>query len=304
MKKTVILLMFLSLFLIGCGGETTTEVTTTEDTNINTEITAPVIAIQDNEIYWVEVVGVDSYEVLVKDVTTDNNTLLLENAYYLVTDTSFFIDDLEVNRIYEISVRSVVGEEHSLFSNIETVDKFVQSDVVWQYTFNRNSTDFLIVYDNQVSELYFIEEDGNKVDPDNYHFELEVLMISPEYILEFSEGIIFKLYTEYGIIDLEITFTTATRPFIRSNNTVEFANQDMMFVFELCGGEFVEIDGSDITEDDYDLFGNILVLHADFIQELFDANPDRNSVILSYQLKNGDEIVIGYLFINRPYSLE
>jgi len=304
MKKIFILTIFLSLFLVGCGGEdTTTEMTTTIDTFINTEILAPVIAIDQDQVYWSEVNAADSYEVLVKDVTTANTELLLEDEIYPVEGTSFFVDDLDKNRIYEISVRSVVGDEHSIYSNTVNVRMFIQTEVVWTYTFNVNSTDYFAVYGHEIPELYYIEEEGNRISTDNYHFDYELLLMENAFMKEYSEGVIFKLYTEQGIIDLEVNYVTGTTPYIRSNNTTEFTNQDLLFVFELCGGTFAELSGSDITSQDYELYGNILIIDAAFIQDLFDTNPDRESVILSYQLRNGENIVVGYLFINKEFSV-
>lgn len=294
--------MFLSMFLIGCG-QTTTEMTTTIDTFINTEITVPVISFEEEEVFWTAVEGVSLYEVRVKDVTTTNNELLLEDDYYQISDTSFFITDLETNRLYEITVRSVIGEEHSEWSNALTFDKFVDSELTWSYSFNRNSTDDLVLFENLMPELYFIEEDGNRVSSENYYFEYDLLFIDNQY-LQGLTSTIFSLYTDYGIISLEVTYHSSSRPSILSNNTIDFENRDMLFVFDLCGGEIVEVSNADISASDYDVTGNILIINADFIQGLFDANPERETVIISYQLTATDEIVIGYIFINRVYDLE
>ncbi len=300
MKKLFItFILIMAVSLVSCGGNTT-EVATTTDNELNTVIEIPSnLEISEQVILWPEVDTISQYEVLVKDVTTDNTDILLEDQYFTVSTNSFDATDLLSNRIYEISIRSILGEEHSVFSDPITLDKFIQTEIEWNYTFNVNSTDDFIAYFNQVPELFFIEEDGNELSNDNYYFEYDLLFIDNEYLMNFTTGVLFKLYTEQGIIDLNLQYTNTLVPFMRSDNTVEFNSEDILLVFELCGGTLSDISGNDITESDYTQVGNILIIDSDFVQALFDESPERNSVIISYQLRANDEIVIGFVFINR-----
>ena len=280
---------------------TTNEVTDTTiiDTTTNIVIEAPVISITDNQINWDMISQISEYEVRAKDVTETSPENRLEDQMVSVYTNSFLLSNLMPNHTYEISVGSVQGMEHSDYSNTVTVDYFLPSDTSYELTYNLNSTNDFVWYDDVLPEIYFIKQNDEIATDENYQFDHDLLVIDQTYMKLFTQSVSLELYSADGIIDVNIYFTSVDKPSILSGNSVPFKGEDVIMVFDLCGGEFVEINGNDLTEDDYTLTGNVLIINADFFQTLFDANAERNSVILSYQLRNDDQVVIGYLFINR-----
>ena len=312
MKKTILLLAFVCLsFLVSCQDTTTLEtttsmqtteqttLTTTEDTLVNTLIEAPVISITDYELNWDEVTDISEYEVLAKDITPTSPDNLLDDQLVQVDSNTFSLANLTPNHRYEISVRSIDGVEHSDYSNILNVDYFLPSETSYELGFNLNSTNDFVLYDQVLPELFYIKQNDTLVSDDNYYLEYGYLFIDNTYLNTFTESASFDLYAAGGIITLTINYGVVDKPSILSQNSITFMGEDVVMVFDLCGGEFTELTGNDITTDDYTLTGNVLVIDHNYLQDLFDANADRNAIILSYQLRNGDQLVIGYIFINR-----
>ena len=218
---------------------------------------------------------------------------------YFTQNTEFNLNLLQDNRIYQILVNAIIGNECSPYSNSLNVDMFVYTEEQLNYTFNKNSLFDFVVSDDMFSTILFIEVNKEKVPKANYYTEYDRLFIDSDYLLTYENEVTFTLYTTSGVIDLNIRYLETLVPYMLSNNTVYFTGQDLLLTFELCGGQFIEINGSDIDNTDYVLTNNFLIIDSNFIQNLFDVSPERDVVILSYQLKNNDQVVIGYVFIHR-----
>lgn len=90
------------------------------------------------------------------------------------------------------------------------------------------------------------------------------------------------------------------KPYITSQSTVDYSNQDLGFTFELYNGVFTDISGSEITTEDYVIENSKLTIKSDFIDRILLAEPQKDTIIIGYVLTSSDEITVGYLFINIP----
>ena len=282
-KIAIFLTITFLLFLVSCTNN----------------ITAPVISVTDYQINWAQIKGINEYELLVKDITTNDSSLNLDDQRITVNTNTYNLQSLSENHKYEISVRSIQKSKHSIYSNVVIFEYFLPSEISYEFSFDSNSVDDFALYDESIPTVYYIKQNSELVSENNYYFKYGILFISNEYLQGFSEGVIFQLYSESGIINLSLNYILNEKPFLRSNNSITFAGEDILMVFELCGGEIIDIGGNDITENDYTLDNNILIIDANFIQNLFDENSERNSVILYYQLKKDDQVIIGHIFISR-----
>jgi hypothetical protein len=300
MKKALCIIL-ISLALVACSQTTTEDTTRTTTTSeaINSSYEIPQISILDKTIVWDEIDGAESYGIYVEDVTDIDSDMLLANQYFTQEEAVFDLTNLLNNRIYQIWAKTIVGTESSSHSNSLVVDMFVYTEEQLNYIYNINSLVDFVVYDDTFSTILYMEINGEKVSKSSYYTEYDKLFIDNDYLLAFQNEIIITLFTTSGVINLDITYEDTLVPYMLSNNTINFTGQDIFLVFELCGGQFIEINGSDIDNSNYELSNNILIINSDFIQNLFDESPDRDTIILGYQLKNLDHVVIGYVFIHR-----
>ena len=313
MKKALILLLL--MFIVACDqttitssitrtqttiNETTETIETTESSTdtVSQVIYNPMLSRLGNEIYCEEVLGATEYAFTVKDITYDLIGLTTENPfnYLIYSDTpSFNLSTLEDNRTYEISV-SV-----DLSYLINDTEAFVleyysgTADIDVSYNVNNGYGLYLEVLSE--STVYYYRYSDTLIR--NEYNSVGTPILAHGFISVFTNDIVVKAYTSTGIYTVMVSIEDITKPYIISDNEVTFAGEDLVFVFDLCEGELVDINGSLLSTSDYTFNDNILVINQEFIQNLFDAEPQRDTVILAYQLRNDTDIVIGYLFIQR-----
>lgn len=310
MKKALILLLL--LFLVGCDQQTTTQNrnTTEQDTTLETETNTASIPTFNPELsrdgYMIVssiVTGADEYQFTCKDVSVEMGGVIQDvvpSTIVTSSTNSFSITSLQVNRAYEIQVRVIVDSEVQYVSQPKTFEYFEDYQT---YDQDYNVNDAFDLYLIGVSELevyYYRDIDHSALLQNNVN-ESGLEFVPKEFLDDFySEGDIEIIaYTNLGLITYTINFQNITKPYIISNNDVIFTGEDLMFIFDYCGGNFHQITGSDISSSDYTLVDNIITINASFIQALFDAEPERNKVILSYTLETDTDVVIGYVFISR-----
>ena len=269
-------------------------------TNINPQIPAPQISKDLAYITWDDIADVKEFEILIQDITTKDDSLLLDDQVLTLSKNSFDYTNLQQNKIFEVKVRSIIGDEFSRYSNTIILDLFTSSQSSYSRKFNLNSTDDFILYGFDTPVIYFIKQNDSIISENSFSIKHDFLFIDNDYLQNLEGNTALYLYTDQGIIKLTINPENITKPFLRTTNSLVFEeNKDISFVFELCGGTLIELNGNGISEQHYTLFNNLLIIDYSFFEDLFNANSERNSVILSYQLISGQEVVIGYLFINR-----
>lgn len=302
MKKIFIVLLL--LFLVGCNQTTTTELIEETTLELNQNILIPEVVKVNNSLYITPIQNISGYHMLIEDVTPIQSDLLLPNQElnFSTVSVEFDLEELTHNRVYRISVSTVIESSISeafVMDDIEVYDELEDIEV----TYNLTNTDGLYIHNKEVAQVYYIDEFAGKISNENYSYADGKLIFNQSYLLTsyetYDDYYNLDVYTSQGTFRISVNFSNITKPHIISEHEVVFNSNDLEFVFDYCGGVLVDIDGSDLSIDDYTLTNNILVIDAAFIQNLFDVSPDRNNVIICYQLRNDTDIVIGYLKISR-----
>lgn len=309
MKK--ILLLVLLLFLVSCNQVTQTESTTTTEleTSSNTEdLESRFLTLSENQSGLIELSSVEgaiAYTLYVSDVTDIDEELLLADQEFSisVTELSFNTSVLQENRLYSIYALTVFDtEEEVIRSNTLNLDLFTDLGSL-EITYNINNLDNLYIpLQQEITDLLYIEGLGHKFLANDYLLYDNYLLIEPQFFHNnFSLRFDYELdiFTETGKYNLTVVSEENNKPSILTANEVVFDGSDLIFVFDYCGGQLEDINGTELSANDFSLDNNILTIDSSFIQGLFDAEAERDTVILNYQLRNDTDIVIGYLFINR-----
>jgi hypothetical protein len=288
MKK--LLLVISLVMLAGCNK--------TEEPK-QTSLDAPQnVIVEGTTVTFDSVEGTDiSYNLFIEDVTQEKTIYKEIND---ITTTSVTLPALETNKLYEIRVQAENSASTSVKTNAYTVNTFVALDTLYA-TYNTEETIPVTILGIDVSTIYYITYGkilNTKLNNDSFTYEQDVLSLSYS-TLNTDNTLTFYVFTNEGYHPVEIDKQNDTSPSIYSENIVTFTNSDLYFQFDLAGGELVEIKGNDIDSEDYTLIHNTLIINKEFVSNLFTLNDDRTTVILSYQLKTNDDIIVAYIIINK-----
>jgi hypothetical protein len=287
MKK--LLLLFSLIMLVGC--EKTEPIIESLDTPLH-------VTIENNVISFDTVSGNDvTYNLFIEDVT---ETSVIYKEFTDIKETQYSLPQLEINKLYEVRVQAKNKDGISDKSDAYTINTFIKLDTLYA-SYNTNESIPVTILGIDVSDFYYITYgtiNSTKLNKDTFSYEQNVLSLAYSN-LNTESTLTFYVFTEAGYHPVEIDKTSTPSPSIHSPNVAVFTAEDMYFQFDLAGGEFVEISGSDIGVDDFTLIHNTLIINKDFLSSLFTSNIDRTNIILSYQLKTNDETIIGYLFIQK-----
>ncbi|MBI9008569.1 MAG: hypothetical protein JEZ05_00935 [Tenericutes bacterium] len=313
MKKVYILLLL--LFLVGCDNASTESTSTTSTTTegetleqpytiITAElcdplITTPELTKSSSFIYSTEICGAISYEFTVTDISEEIWTSETDGFYQIVffeTSNMLELSKLPNNRTYSIVVKVTTEDDVTYESSAFTIEQYSTVNTI-EVDYNLNNGFGLYLEDLSGVEVFYYR---NLISVfENFYNTLAVPMLKHVFFSGATNDMEVQAYTAEGIYIININLLEITKPYIISDNEVDFVGNDLAFIFDFCQGELVDINGSLLSTSDYTLTDNILVIEAEFIQNIFDEEPERDTVILAYQLRNDTDIVIGYLFINR-----
>lgn len=247
------------------------------------------ISIDEGVMLWQKVDDADSYVVLIN------------NVEYPIAITRMELSFLDENQTYMISVKAVFELGESNYSS--SIEYFTYFNVLTSYkgVYNINISYNLLIY---LGTIYTIEHVFYKgANLENSHFVLceEGLSIDYELLEGFELGShIIELYTPYGIVELLIEITENTKPVMISSNSAHYVfGNDIEFLFELFDYTFIGLNGHDISEEDYNFENNTLTIYAEYLDPKI-ADFESDTIIFTYQLKLGDSITLGYIFVRIP----
>jgi hypothetical protein len=148
-------------------------------------------------------------------------------------------------------------------------------------------TEDVLVYDKNMNEL-------NKDDIlflNNQKYE-----IKSNYVLnEIDEIVEFYLEFNNQRTLVKITKSAKEVPYIISSTLVETdGTKDLSFQFELFSGSVKQISATDMTEEDYEIEGNILTINKEYIASMLET---KDEFIINYALET-DQLVIGFISIS------
>ena len=137
------------------------------------------------------------------------------------------------------------------------------------------------------------------LDVELYELKDNTLIFSKDIFFYPSYGDnIFEVHTEEGYFLIKINVQELEKPHLYSSSTIYYESQtDSQLEFKLLGGSFVKLGGNDITDDDYYYQDPILTIKTSYIEDIITNNPDRKTIILSYQLEKNEDSYTGLIFI-------
>lgn len=244
------------------------------------------INIQDGIVSWQEVDDALGYILLVNDIT------------YPVQRTTFDLSFLEENKTYLLSVKACFELGDSPYTVAIIYLPYYDVIKTYEGTYNINIPMDLSIYIDQVFDIDHIYYNQIFLNRDDFVIHEHHLSISHLLLSDLDLGHhVFQIYTSEGVIDLPIEIIELTQPVIISNPIANYVMQkDMTWLFEMFNGSFLGVTGHNIEASDYQFEDGVLTLYASFL-DLKIETFDGDTIIFSYQLKDGDHIIIGYLFI-------
>lgn len=242
------------------------------------------LRLEDGALYWDIETTPDSYEVRVNGVT--DTTTIVGRTLILEPDT-----------FYHIEVRALYPGGESSWSTPLLHHTYTEAHGAMDLTVNRLlPRDIVVDYVSPNPVAVFRNDDGFLADT--------VVVASDPLTFDIGWIALLPLGThtidvidDNGRYHITLTLIEDDRPVLLDSNTVSFTGEDLTFTFALFGGSIADITGQGITDDDYIINGSELVIQASFVQAIVDADPDRETIVLSYQLVQDDDITLGYLFL-------
>ena len=242
------------------------------------------LSLKDGVLMWDSLVA-DAYTVLLNDQT------------YQVTEARFELPQLEEDTLFEIAVKAVYEHGESNVSRLIYTHTFSTPYKSQTVTYNRLTTTPLYVV-LEVTDAVEVLLSGDRA-VDYQVLEPQLIMIPHGYLKALNQvSQTFELITNKGLVELVVEFIAEENPYMVSSPNVNYVKgQNIELVFELFDGTFGGLSGQDITRNDYVMDGQLLTINYEFIETILDAQPDRSTIIIGYQLSLRDHISIGYIFI-------
>ncbi len=217
----------------------------------------------------------------------------VDGQIFETEDTSFSFESVDAG-LLDVRIQAVYPIGMSDVSDITWIEHRLKTAPDMYFQYSTHSTQDIIVFGiDGDADIQVLDMDGKPLDG------MEVFSANPEprirssFVLDSEEETkeffliadAMKHRVSVGIHDKQV-------PYIISSSVVHTDGAgDERFQFELFGGSFQQISGTDLTSDDYHMDGHVLTIDADYIAGRF-AETARFSI--NYAL-SGDELVIGYI---------
>lgn len=281
MKKMIlsIVLAIVAFTLIGCQDTTSFLV---GDGSVGN------LSVTDNVITWNIIDGYDY--------------LVLANGTLVTTEpvTSFDLTTLETGLIYNVTVQSYIDETLYDQSSFIYTEGYVVNETYDMYYPSNSEPDNW--YDDlnittYGSFLYIISESFN-----------EIITPSEDDLSSNIQAFVSTLglgdYTYYavmktGIIELDVhVYDVDVVGVISPDSVTVQVGEAAYFWANINGGTLDSMyydENITLTENDYSFDGLKITINSNFISSVFNATPERESLVLMYSINNND--VSGYIVI-------
>lgn len=87
------------------------------------------------------------------------------------------------------------------------------------------------------------------------------------------------------------------KPEMVSSNSATYKGEDLSFEFDLKGGLFESLNGTDLQSDDYTFTGSVLTIKASYIERMIQKDPSATTVFLTFLMTNSPHVVFGFISI-------
>lgn len=251
------------------------------------------IDIINNEIVFNEDDDADSYNIKINDKIYNTNKDLIP---YLFPGE------------YSISIQAISDKYvDSDYSPLKTFIISEESIIVTKnnLTYSLNSTSDIPLYhyvDGSLDsfELYLIVDGTNEIEINNNNLEIIGNQINLKYsyiepLLNIDETYTFVLNSNLGNHEIILSFNENKDPYNFSKDKI-ITNfyHDVIINFDSFENEFKGLKANNITEDDYLYENGTLIISNEYIMSIYEENPTRKNLILSYEFYN-EELKTTYL---------
>ncbi|MFH5882077.1 fibronectin type III domain-containing protein [Liberiplasma polymorphum] len=269
-------------------GEASTIYTNTFTFTINRAFEHPKnVYVSGSTLYWDHTAEASSYKVVINDETVD-----------VLSGRTYNLSGLDENNLYTLSVIAVYenGESNESLSVLYHTH-FTVIDTIHISVNKNRSTNVSFPVETMV-EFDYIYINNTLVNREMFSFVNNTIVIDYTYLLDLNEALYtYSLLTSEGRVEVMLNVLDERKPYMTSKNTVTYTGEDLTFEFELFGGSFGQLSGLTISSEDYTFENNQLTISAAFIESIKSEDPERSTIILSYDLNNEESSVIGFIFI-------
>ena len=245
------------------------------------------LEVTDETLEWPLVTDVKSYVVSINDEEYSSET------------NSYDLSQLDKNQFYLIKVKAIYRNSESPYSKTLIYHTYEIYKVINDISFNKVSEDDLTIdlqEELTIEKMQYLENEVN-----SFTINEKILNIKSSTFdnCEYGENIILA-YTNKGIVEIKINVYDSRNPYLISSDSVKYIEgKSLEFVFELYSGELGKLTSYDITENDYFITGNKLIIKHEFLTTTFNEK-NKDLLIFGYYITyNNNNVLIGYLFINR-----
>ncbi len=185
-----------------------------------------------------------------------------------------------------------------------TTDPTAKQLITVSATYDMNDTgDFTVTLATAEIPVYLVSIDGTDLSLDDFSESEGILTITKDFLEDFeSDSYSIYAYSDEYNYKVTLTLSDSREPEITSDASVTYhTDKDVEITFDYHdSGYFHALSGNDITSSDYTVSDNTVTIDYDYIYGMFDDNPDRETLILSYTLYYSEGAVIGYIYIHKP----
>ncbi len=246
------------------------------------------------------------------NITISNNILTFDSNY--LTTYELYIDDvfittftsksidlssyINIHQIYNIYVNAIYIDT-PYTSETYTLNTHIKLDLDQHLDYELRSTTPLSFSFDALDTISYILKNNETLNVSLYTQDETSLTFDPQIFFYPSYGLnTFEVYTESGYFIITIEVIENQRPHLLSSSSITYIPQnDISLTFNLLGGTFVKLDGNNITSTDYIVDDGNVTINASFIENILLEQPDRKTIILSYQLQKEQNGYTGLIFI-------
>ncbi len=164
-------------------------------------------------------------------------------------------------------------------------------------------------------DFIYVREVGVVLDlsiPNSIQFNQTTLALDIDYIVD-DYGLIIDASTidalnesvsglvlvlDYDIdVYIYMDLVKIEKPIMVSSNYAVYKGVDLTFTFDLKGGSFEGLSGTDLTADDYSFIDGNLTIKASYIERMIQKDPTTTSLVLPFLLTNKPHLVFGFISI-------
>jgi len=229
-----------------------------------------------------------TYQLFIDDIliTTFNTTSIDLSTYTQLYNTY----DIKVVAIYD---------DTSYPSETLIYNTHIKLDLDQEMTYELRSSEEISFDFDHLDQIIRIEKNQTIIADTLYTATTTSLTFNKNLFFYPSYGInTYEVYTNSGYFLITITVIETDRPHLYSSSSVNYqSGQDITLEFNLLGGSFIKVEGNDISNQDYTFDDELLIINASYVESILESNPDRSTIILSYQLQKDQNSYTGLIFI-------